>query len=215
MVRAVFFDAAGTLFEPKEPVGVSYARIAVRFGVRAEASAVTAGFHRAFGAARPLAFGPGRYPAELRQLERQWWRELVARVFAEVGQVEGQFDDFDAYFDALFAFFAEPGNWVADPEAPPMLRRLRNGGFVLGIISNFDHRLYRILEGLGLAADFDSVTISSEAGFAKPSPELFADRDAQAFDSSRRDDARGRFGAARSARRRGGRNRGGAGRSRS
>ena len=41
------------------------------------------------------------------------------------------------------------------------------------MISNFDHRLYRILEGLGLSDQFQSITISSEAGYAKPSPEIF------------------------------------------
>ena len=41
------------------------------------------------------------------------------------------------------------------------------------MISNFDYRLYGILDGIGLKAAFDSITISSEAGFAKPSPEVF------------------------------------------
>jgi putative hydrolase of the HAD superfamily len=93
----------------------------------------------------------------------------VARVFEGLGE----FADFDAYFDALFAFFADPANWIADPEARNVLARLRASGIKLGIISNFDYRIYAILEGLGLKADFDSITISSEAGFAKPSPEVF------------------------------------------
>jgi putative hydrolase of the HAD superfamily len=169
MVRAVFFDAAGTLFEALEPIELSYARIAARFGVRADPNAVAAEFRRAFDNGPGLAFGPGRPAAELRRLERQWWRELVAQVFEGLGR----FEDFDAYFDALFAFFAQPGNWTAHPEAAAALRRLKDSGLVLGVISNFDYRLYGILEGLGLGNHFDSITISSEAGFAKPSPELF------------------------------------------
>jgi putative hydrolase of the HAD superfamily len=168
-LKAVFFDAAGTLFEPRERVGLSYARIAREYGVNARADDVSASFRRVFHKAPGLAFGPGHSAHELRRLERQWWRDLVAATFAGLGR----FTDFDAYFDALFAFFADPTHWEADPEAQPTLLRLKNRGLKLAVISNFDYRLYRILDGLGLSAHFDSITISSEAGYAKPSPELF------------------------------------------
>ncbi len=168
-LKAVFFDAAGTLFETREPVGASYARIARAHGVDESAEAISAAFRQAFHNAAALAFGPGRSAQELRGLERQWWHDLVAKTFAGLGQ----FTDFDAYFDALFEFFADPVHWVADHEALLTLRTLRERGFTLGVISNFDYRLYRILDGLGLSGWFDSITISSEAGFAKPSAKLF------------------------------------------
>lgn len=169
MLRVVFFDAAGTLFEPREPIAQSYARIAGRFGVRADANAVASAFRRAFSTAPALAFGPGRPADELRRLERDWWRRVVARVFEDLGK----FHDFEAYFDALFAFFADAANWRVDPQAREVLRRLKDRGLALGVISNFDYRLYGILDGLGLGAAFDSITISSEARCAKPSPEVF------------------------------------------
>lgn len=168
-LKAVFFDAAGTIFDARQPVGRSYARLAREFGVDADEAAVNAAFRRVFHAAPPLAFGPGHPTDELRRLERGWWRARVAETFAGLGE----FTDFDAYFDALFAFFADPANWRADDEAPAILARLKQSGFVLGVISNFDARVYRILDGLGLAGFFDSITISSEAGYAKPSPRLF------------------------------------------
>jgi putative hydrolase of the HAD superfamily len=169
MLKVVFFDAAGTIFETRAPVGESYARIAREYGVDATAAQVSAGFRRAFHNAEGLAFGPGHSGAELRELERRWWREIVAETFAGLGT----FTDFDAYFDALFAFFGDPANWRADPQAAATLERLKAGGMQLGVVSNFDFRLYRILDGLGLSRYFDSITISSEAGYAKPSPKLF------------------------------------------
>lgn len=169
MLRAVFFDAAGTLFEPREPVGESYARLARQFGLDADAAAVDAAFRRAFHESPGLAFGPGHSASELRRLERQWWRELVRATFAGLGS----FSDFDSYFAALFEFFADPAHWTPDPSAAPLLSHLKERDLGLGVISNFDHRLYGILDGLGLATYFDSVTISSEAGYAKPSPKLF------------------------------------------
>jgi putative hydrolase of the HAD superfamily len=169
-IKAVFFDAAGTLFETRDPVGETYARIARAYGVDTSADAIDAAFRRIFRDASPLAFGPGRKPEELRRLEREWWRDLVAKTFAELGE----FSDFEAYFNSLFEFFADPAQWLADPEALSTLRALRERGLTLGVISNFDYRLHRILDGLGLSGCFDSITISSEAGYAKPSAKLFA-----------------------------------------
>jgi putative hydrolase of the HAD superfamily len=168
-IKAVFFDAAGTLFETREPVGKTYARIARAYGIDATAEAINDAFRQTFHDAEPLAFGAGRKPDELRRLEREWWRGLVAKTFAGLGR----FIDFDAYFNSLFEFFADPAQWIADPEALPTLKTLRERGLTLGVISNFDYRLYRILDGLALSRWFDSITISSEAGYAKPSAKLF------------------------------------------
>lgn len=169
MLKAVFFDAAGTLFNSREPVGHTYARIARKHGVDADPAVVTAGFRRAFSSAPGLAFGTGHSSAQLQPLERQWWHRLVRESFAGLGE----FDDFERFFDELFAYFAEPAHWVADPAAHALLRELKQSKLRLGVISNFDSRLFRILEGLGLRQYFDSVTISSEAGYAKPAPEIF------------------------------------------
>ena len=169
MLKVVFFDAAGTLFEPRDSVGATYAQLARKYGVDASAEEVNAAFRRVFHHSPGLAFGPGHGADELRKLEKRWWRNLVAESFEGLGT----FTDFEAYFDELFARFADPASWRADPAALSTLRRLRARGLALGMISNFDHRLYGILEGLGLSGEFQSITISSEAGYAKPAPEIF------------------------------------------
>jgi putative hydrolase of the HAD superfamily len=168
-IKVVFFDAAGTLFEPREQVGASYARIASKYGVNATAEQVHDAFRRVFAHAPGLAFGPGHSDVELRGLERRWWYDLVAASFKGLGT----FTDFDRYFDELFAYFADPNHWQVDPKSFPALTQLRDAGLALGMVSNFDYRLYRILDGLGLTRFFDSITISSEAGYAKPAPAIF------------------------------------------
>jgi putative hydrolase of the HAD superfamily len=170
MLKAVFFDAAGTLFDAREPVGHTYARIARLHGLHADDAAVSAGFRRAFASTPGLAFGPSRSAADLRRLEREWWHGLVHRSFAGLGE----FDSFDAFFDKLFAYFADPTSWLPMPEVNATLQRLKDTNLKLGIISNFDHRLYRILDGLELRPFFDTITISSEAGYAKPARQIFA-----------------------------------------
>jgi putative hydrolase of the HAD superfamily len=169
MLKAIFFDVAGTLILTRERIGLSYARLAQKYGLEADDKAVGAAFRRAFNAAPGLAFGPGHDARELRRLEREWWRRVVVDTFADFGQ----FRDFDGYFAALFDFLADPANWKADAEAVPLLVGLKERGHTLGVISNFDYRVYGILEGLGLGPYFDSMTISSEVGWAKPATEIF------------------------------------------
>jgi len=170
MLKAVFFDAAGTLFDAREPVGHTYARIARKHGVACDDAGVTAGFRRAFAATPGLAFGPGRDADEIRRLEREWWYGLVRRSFEGLGE----FDDFDAFFNELFTYFADASHWKPLQGAHSVLQELRDAGLRLGVISNFDQRLYRVLEGLKLLPFFETITISSEAGYAKPAPEIFA-----------------------------------------
>ena len=169
MLKTIFFDAAGTLFKTRRPVGDFYADVARDFGANVSGKEIAAAFRHSFGSAPGLAFGRGHPASELRRLEREWWRERVAETFNGLHQ----FEDFDAYFDALFEFFGDPANWIVYDDVFAALEELRGAGLRLGVISNFDARLYRLLEGLGLARFFESVTISSDAGYAKPSPRLF------------------------------------------
>jgi len=167
-LRAISFDAAGTLFHPVRSIGELYAEVAARHGVTVEAAVLHERFRVAFRAAPPLAFSPAP-PAELRRLEKAWWHAVVRQVFDGVTVA-----DFDAYFDDLFAFFASAEAWRADPDALPLLTRLRAAGIRILVVSNFDARVRGVLAALGLAAAIDHVTISSEAGAAKPDPRIFA-----------------------------------------
>lgn len=167
-IRAVFFDAAGTLLTVRGAVGEIYARLARAHGKEAAASELEARFRRCFPQTPALAF-PGAAPEHIPQLERQWWRDLVQRVFAPLGP----FPAFEACFDALFACFAHPRSWQLYPDTEDTLSRLRYGGLRLGIISNFDSRLFGLLNGLGIAHFFDAVVISTRAGAAKPQRAIF------------------------------------------
>lgn len=168
-LKAVFFDAAGTLIKPARRVGESYSAIAAKHGVDASAAEIAGRFRDCFNAAPRLAF-PGAADDTLAGLERAWWKQLVAAVFAPWGR----FDNFDAYFDELFAYFATPDAWRLYPEVVETLAALKERGMILDVISNFDSRLVRILDGLEVATSFDHILTSSRVGYAKPDPEIFA-----------------------------------------
>jgi putative hydrolase of the HAD superfamily len=63
--------------------------------------------------------------------------------------------------------------WVPLPGARETLARLRDRGFGLGVISNWDPGARDLLASHGLAEFFDPIVISSEVGSEKPAPEIF------------------------------------------
>jgi putative hydrolase of the HAD superfamily len=170
-IKVVFFDAAGTLFHVKGSVGETYLRHAEKYGVKqtgATLESLNTAFQRAFKDAPPPVFAV-RDAAEIKRCERLWWFDLVHNVFYRVGMFEG----FDEYFDEVFEAFARPELWALYPETLGTLQTLKRQGLELGIVSNFDTRLFGLLRGLGLAELFDTVTISSLAQSAKPAPKIF------------------------------------------
>lgn len=168
-VKAVFFDAAGTLIKPVRRVGESYALVAKRFGIEVSPSELSERFRVCFDAAPPLAF-PGAPEVEIDALERDWWKRLVRQIF----DPWAPFERFDDYFTELFDYFARPDSWTLYPEVLETLSALKERGLFLDVLSNFDSRLIGILHGLGAARWFDHIIISSRSGHAKPNRNIFA-----------------------------------------
>jgi putative hydrolase of the HAD superfamily len=169
--RVMFLDAVGTLFGVAGSVGAIYATLAQHHGITADPKTLNQAFFRAFKAAPEMAF-PGLDPAMVPEREYGWWRVIAQQTFSSAGVLDS-FVDFDSFFADLYAHFATPQPWVLYPDVRPALERWQRRGIALGIISNFDTRLYPVLEELNLASYFSSITISSEVGAAKPDPLIF------------------------------------------
>lgn len=167
-LKAICFDAAGTLLDTVAPIGESYASLADRYGVKISSAEIEERFHSCFLNSPPLTF-EGAPEGRLQELERRWWKDLVRRIF----ESHGPFPRFEDYFAELFAHFGKTESWKLYPETGETLAALKERDFILVVISNFDSRLLSILKGLGIASCFDSVVLSSRSGHAKPSPEIF------------------------------------------
>jgi putative hydrolase of the HAD superfamily len=170
-IRAVLFDAVGTLLRLREPVGETYGRMAARHGVRLPAWRLDDGFRRILAGAPPMAF-PGEPPERAHALERAWWRARVRETFRATDQT-ARFADFEAFFDALFVHYGTAEAWEAMPGAADALGALTARGLRLAVASNFDHRLPSILEELDLLGFFEIVWGPARAGAAKPDPAFF------------------------------------------
>jgi putative hydrolase of the HAD superfamily len=172
MVQAVFFDLVGTLIRAARPIGEQYAECARRHGAtEAEPAEMENAFRRAMRNAPPMAF-PGE-PKAVRAAERDWWADLVRGVVEQCGLRELNGSRFDVFFADLYEHFTTADAWALYPDARPALEGLRERGLGVGLITNYDTRVYRVIDALGLSALLDSVTIPAVAGAAKPALAIF------------------------------------------
>jgi|SRR5262245_11916298 len=168
-LKVIFFDAAGTLIEVRGGVGEIYSRVAREFGFDAVPHILQQNFARSFRRQPPLAFPAGTPEAALIELEKGWWRDLVKAVFAGLGS----FQSFDEFFDEIFERFRSRDFWRVYDDVEPALTELKLRGMKLGVISNFDSRLYDVLRECGLNRFFDSIHVSTRVGATKPAPAIF------------------------------------------
>ena len=166
-INTIFFDAADTLFYIEKGLGNTYASVARKHGGDPHPESLKKAFSKAFTEAPPLAFG-GVTSEERKILEKNYWRDIVQNVYTEVGM----FEKFDAHFDELFEVFRSSA-WAIFPETKAVLKNLKEKNYTLGIISNFDSRVYDVMNDLEISEHFDAFVISSEAGYAKPDPNIF------------------------------------------
>lgn len=169
-LEAVTFDAAGTLIHLAEPVGASYGRVAAAHGIEAEAPELTEAFGRVWKRT-PLPFAEESHIADPN--EKEWWRRIVRDVFLEAGATLPGGEPYDAFFEDLYDHFESPGTWVADPDAHEVVATVARH-YRVALLSNFDARLRRILDDLGLLASFEALCLSCEIGASKPDPRIFA-----------------------------------------
>lgn len=169
--QVIFFDAVGTLFGVRGSVGDVYGQLAQKHGVQVEPKRLNGSFYQQFKASPPCMF-PGANPEDIPRLEYRWWGAIAARTFQHVG-VFDQFKNFSAFFSEVYSHFATAAPWIIYPDTVSTLEQLTNLNIPLGIISNFDSRIHPVLKALNLSDYFSSITISTEAGVAKPDARIF------------------------------------------
>lgn len=164
-VRAVFFDAVGTLIHPEPSAARVYHAAGLRHGSRLPPDEVRRRFGAAFAVQERLDNDRGNRTDEEREMRR--WRTIVAAVLDDVR-------DPDQCFAELYDHFAQPQAWRCEAKAGEVLAALRAAGYVVGVASNFDHRLRAVVAGLPGLGRLDHLVISSEVGWKKPAGEFFA-----------------------------------------
>lgn len=169
--QVIFLDAVGTIFGVKNSVGYIYTKLAQKYGVNTLAEKIDRAFYDIFKQSPPLAFDT-QNEAEIRELEFKWWETITYNTFNQDGSIE-QFSNFTAYFKEVYEYFTTAESWVIYEEVIAVLNEWQKQGIELAIISNFDTRIFQVLDNLKLTKYFTTITISSLTGVAKPNPKIF------------------------------------------
>lgn len=164
--KAIFLDAGGTLLYPYPSVGEVYSRVALLYGMRVAAADIDRLFVKEF-ALRDDGTAFARFTND--RVERVWWKELVTAVFTPLTELR----DFESFFDDLYERFARAEAWRLYPETESVVDELRGRGLKVGIVSNWDSRLERLCESMGIRERFDFILASAHAGYAKPDRRIF------------------------------------------
>ena len=164
--KAILLDAGGTLFRPFPSVGHYYSSVAAKHGCKVGAEEVEAAFRRVWS--QHDGIGDLRSHSD-EKIEKEFWRKIVKAVFKDFKGLKA----FDPFFDELHTLFAEPGVWRLYPEVEEVLRAFKEKKFMVGMVSNWDSRLLKLCQGLGIDAYFDFKVISAIFGAAKPDPRIF------------------------------------------
>jgi putative hydrolase of the HAD superfamily len=164
-VRAVFFDAVGTLIVPDPPAAAVYATVGRAHGSRLDVATIGARFRAAFGREEAEDVRNGFRTSDEREARR--WRRIVAAVLDDVTDPEGSFTE-------LFAHFARPEAWRCLAGAGQLLAELARRGYQLGLASNYDSRLRTVAAGLPDLRPVRHLVLSSEVGWRKPAGAFFA-----------------------------------------
>lgn len=163
--RAAFFDAVGTLIFPRPSAHEVYAAIAAKQGVPLDPQAVRERFVEAYRAEEATDRANGWRTSEER--ERSRWRAIVTSALAGLPDPEAGFLD-------LFEHFAQPSSWQVNPDAPPVLAEFARHGLVLGMGTNYDSRVERVVAGLPeLKPLAHRLVVSAAVGCRKPAAEFF------------------------------------------
>lgn len=165
--RAVFFDAGETLLSPHP----SFPELLVTV-LKAEGHDV--GVEAVTRVIEPVSERFLR-AAERRELwsssperSRRFWRDIYSILLGELG-----IPVTDELFERLYTTFTSVENYKLFPDVEPALAELHAEGLTLGVISNFEEWLERLLGALDMTRYFDVRVISGAVGYEKPDPEIF------------------------------------------
>jgi putative hydrolase of the HAD superfamily len=156
-IRAILFDAVGTLIYPDPSVAEVYRREGQKLGSKYSADEIGERFRASI-----KQHYQGGQTSELRELER--WRRIVYEVIDDVDDAQ------ELLLTALWRHFGSPSAWRLFDDVSPAWREYSRRGYLLGIASNFDSRLRTVCRGHPPLHECRQIFVSSEVGYAKPEP---------------------------------------------
>jgi putative hydrolase of the HAD superfamily len=173
-MNAVLFDFSGTLFRVESTdAWLRGAMVGMKTPLSGAELTAAARALEAVGAL-PGGGDPARVPAELAETWQVRDRSAALHRAAYTGLSRQVPLPDPALHDALYDRHMTPAAWAPYPDAPKVLRTLRERGIPVGVVSNIGWDLRPVFREHGLDRYVDTYVLSFEHGTQKPDPRLFA-----------------------------------------
>jgi putative hydrolase of the HAD superfamily len=170
-IRTIFFDAGYTLLRPSPSVIEICQEVCRKNGLHLDAERLKQAFHTAEGFFREAAKANPRTWADEQTIFRFWAAYYTALLRPLIAEHNDHLLDQTVY--EIIREFGTHTRWELFPDVLPTLQALEGKGFTLGIISDWEISLARIIQGLDLARYFDCLIISAATRYSKPEPALY------------------------------------------
>jgi putative hydrolase of the HAD superfamily len=165
--KAVFFDAGETLVHP-HPSFPELLTLTLREEglevdpalIREKLHVVSDRFARSAREGELWSTSPER--------SKRFWGSVYGGLLAEMGLAYG-----DGLAARLYSTFTDLSNYRLFPDVERTMDHLAAAGLRLGVISNFEEWLERLLESLDATRFFEVRIISGAEGMEKPDPRIF------------------------------------------
>ena len=167
-IEMVFFDAGETLLRPYPSFAELFASTAESHGVQVDVDAVRSVRRRLAPHLVELAEESGVDRPSLRP-DRSYgfWGYLYRRFLAELGIED------EALVQRLFDVFSDSTSYKLFDDSLPVLMELQARGYRLGLISNFEGWLEKLLVELEVGHLFETTVISAAEGIEKPDVAIY------------------------------------------
>jgi putative hydrolase of the HAD superfamily len=168
MIKIIFFDAGGTILEPYPTFAEAFARICRAHGHEVAPSEVQPLFHRFGPNVAEMAVESGvASPTTSPEASQIFWRHLYGRFLEALGISD------EALREDLLVTFSDKASYKLFPEVLGSFERLREAGYRLGLISNFERWLEEVLIEERVGEIFDVTVISGIEGIEKPDRAIY------------------------------------------
>lgn len=166
-VEIVFFDAGETLLRPYPSFVELFAQTCRDSGYPVDADRV-AEVQKGLGAHMlEVAYDSGiEDPSLSPDASREFWTTFYRLLLRKLDLDEG-------FATRLVEVFSDRSSYRLFDDALPAIEAMRERGYRVGLISNFESWLDELLIELELGEAFDAVAISALEGVEKPDPRLY------------------------------------------
>ncbi|KAJ8738066.1 hypothetical protein PYW08_000661 [Mythimna loreyi] len=166
-IKLITFDVTNTLLKFKVPAWQYYVMVAQDHGFKGTPEDVKTKFKVSFKHMweEHPNFGKKSIKWE------DWWSQVVIMTLRDYLPSNAKLD---IIAHKLIEEFKTDRCWACVDGGHKLIDHFRTLGIpAVGVISNFDPRLYDILQNVGLYKNFDFIVTSYESGYSKPDERIF------------------------------------------